>query len=107
MLKERFKGVQLKHSVNPDLAIAYGAAIKASIKANRQGMGNKLCVQDIAPFSIGIDCKGQLWIQSFDTVSLKMAWENPFGGTSITAEPAGACCNPWYNRTDARRLLSK
>ena len=57
MLKDYFNGMQLKQSVNPDQAVAYGAAIQAAIKGgSMQGSGlrNKILVQDCTPSSIGI-----------------------------------------------------
>ena len=58
MLKEVFSGIQLKHTVHPDQAVACGAAIQAAIRAEtKQAVGLKYRVscQDVTPSSIGIE----------------------------------------------------
>jgi heat shock protein 1/8 len=56
LLQELFDGKQLNKSINPDEAVAYGAAVQA---ANMVGMGNEkvqhIVLLDVTPLSLGID----------------------------------------------------
>jgi len=60
MLSEFFMGKTLNKSINPDEAVAYGAAVQAAILTDGQGneRTNELLVMDIAPLSMGIETAG-------------------------------------------------
>ncbi|XP_078162657.1 heat shock cognate 70 kDa protein-like [Carex rostrata] len=59
MLKELFDGKELCKSINPDEAVAYGAALQA---AKLSGHGEKeildLVIVDVTPLSLGIETQG-------------------------------------------------
>lgn len=60
LLSEYFGGIQLNKSVNPDEAVAYGAAIQGAIlsKQDPSGKTKELLLMDVTPLSLGIESKG-------------------------------------------------
>ena len=56
MLKDYF-GKEPSRGINPDEAVAFGAAIQAGILSQEEGMEDMICV-DIVPLSLGIETVG-------------------------------------------------
>jgi len=59
LLKSFFGGKELCQSVNPDEAVAYGAAIQAAILTGDSAV-DKCVVVDVAPLSLGIETAGAM-----------------------------------------------
>lgn len=59
LLQDFFDGKQLNKSINPDEAVAYGAAVQA---ANMAGLGNekvqRIVLLDVTPLSLGVKVEG-------------------------------------------------
>ncbi|RWR76779.1 heat shock cognate protein 2-like protein [Cinnamomum micranthum f. kanehirae] len=60
LLQDFFNGKELCKSINPDEAVAYGAAVQA---AKLSGMGNKkvkdMVIVDVTPLSLGVETRGE------------------------------------------------
>jgi L1 cell adhesion molecule like protein len=55
MLKEYFNGKELCKSINPDEAVAFGAAVQAAVLTGKQ---DKVLLIDVTPLSLGIETAG-------------------------------------------------
>ncbi|XP_017219398.1 heat shock cognate 70 kDa protein [Daucus carota subsp. sativus] len=59
LLQKFFKGKELCKNINPDEAVAYGAAVQAAILSGEGGNNIKnLVLLDVTPLSLGIEIKG-------------------------------------------------
>jgi len=61
LLQEHFGGKELCKSINPDEAVAYGAAVQGAILSGvRSSATQSLLLVDVAPLSLGIETEGKL-----------------------------------------------
>ncbi|TKY64859.1 Mediator of RNA polymerase II transcription subunit 37c [Spatholobus suberectus] len=60
LLQDFFKGKDLCISINPDEAVAYGAAVQAALLTKGNKYVPNLVLLDVTPLSLGISTKGDL-----------------------------------------------
>ena len=84
MLKDFFDGKTLNKSVNPDEAVAYGAAVQAAILSNQAfGEMSDITLLDVTPLSIGREIVGGLMV-----VAIPKNTNSPYQITQIAVTVA-------------------
>lgn len=58
LLSQFFNGKDLNKSINPDEAVAYGAAVQAAVLTNAMDQSQAPVLVDVAPLSLGIETAG-------------------------------------------------
>jgi len=57
LLKEFFDGKELNKGINPDEAVAYGAAVQAAVLSGAADQTKQVLLLDVASLSLGIEVK--------------------------------------------------
>jgi heat shock protein 5 len=58
LIKDFFNGKEPNRGINPDEAVAWGAAVQAAVLAGEKDLMNKMIVVDAVPLSMGIETAG-------------------------------------------------
>lgn len=84
MLQNMFQGKELNKSINPDEAVAYGAAVQAAIVTGDNSEAVKdVLLLDVTPLSLGIETAGGVMfvlIPRNTTIPTKHSKVNLFAG---------------------------
>jgi heat shock protein 5 len=62
LIKEFFNGKEPNRGINPDEAIAYGAAVHAGVLSGATALQGKLVLVDVIPLSLGIETIGGVFL---------------------------------------------
>lgn len=93
MLKSYFNGKEPCKSINPDEAVAYGAAVQAAILTGVQDeKTNSLIVLDICPLSLGIETSGQIMTKIIPRNSTIPCKKSQIFSTYVDNQPAVSIC---------------
>jgi heat shock protein 5 len=66
LLKDYFNGKELNKGINPDEAVAYGAAVQGAVLCGQSEVENKVLLVDVIPLSLGIETVGGVMTKLVD-----------------------------------------
>lgn len=76
ILKKHFNGKKLCESINPDEAVAFGAAVQAGVLSNADMGDTDILLMDVAPLSMGIQTQGGVMIPCKKSMTFTTAENN-------------------------------
>jgi L1 cell adhesion molecule like protein len=89
LIKDFFNGKEPCKSINPDEAVAYGAAVQASILSGNGGqLAQELLLIDVSPLSLGIETSGNMMTKIITRNSTIPCNKEQTFSTAVDNQPA-------------------
>ena len=66
LIRDFFGGKDLNKQINPDEAVAHGAAVQAAVLSGASDLGDKVVLIDVIPLSLGIETAGGVMTKLID-----------------------------------------
>jgi heat shock protein 1/8 len=89
MLSDLFNGKTLCEKINPDEAVAYGAAVQAAIlSGNDKELNQDVVLLDVTPLSLGIETEGRMMTNIIDRNQAIPCTKQKVFSTHVDNQPA-------------------
>ncbi|WVQ85025.1 chaperone DnaK [Cryptococcus sp. DSM 104549] len=86
LLKEYFNGKEPSKGINPDEAVAYGAAVQAGILSGEEGSSGVLLI-DVCPLTLGIETTGGVMTKLIGRNSVVPTKKSQIFSTAVDNQP--------------------
>ena len=86
LLKEFFNGKEPSKGINPDEAVAYGAAVQAGILSGEEGSSGVLLI-DVCPLTLGIETTGGVMTKLISRNSVVPTKKSQIFSTAVDNQP--------------------
>ncbi|CAD6584548.1 MAG: ATPase with role in protein import into the ER [Tremellales sp. Tagirdzhanova-0007] len=86
LLKEYFNGKEPSKGINPDEAVAYGAAVQGGILSGEEGSGGVLLI-DVCPLTLGIETTGGVMTKLIGRNSVVPTKKSQIFSTAVDNQP--------------------
>ncbi|KDE04757.1 glucose-regulated protein [Microbotryum lychnidis-dioicae p1A1 Lamole] len=86
LLKEYFNGKEPTKGINPDEAVAYGAAVQGGILSGEEGLGDVVLI-DVCPLTLGIETTGGVFTKLIDRNTVIPTKKSQIFSTAVDNQP--------------------
>ncbi|SCV71264.1 BQ2448_2852 [Microbotryum intermedium] len=86
LLKEYFNGKEPTKGINPDEAVAYGAAVQGGILSGEEGLGDVVLI-DVCPLTLGIETTGGVFTKLIGRNTVIPTKKSQIFSTAVDNQP--------------------